>query len=926
MEREVFVVPHTHWDREWYRPLELFRWRLVQMVDALVDHMEADPGFRCFNLDGQSIVIDDYLQLRPENEPRLRRLIEDGRVLIGPWWVQPDEFLPTGESHIRNFQRGIRYAARLGGSMRVGHCADQFGHIAQMPQLMAQLGLTSACLWRGVPGTVPGWSFWWEAPDGTRLPVLYLRDSYSSAWRLPSNPATLRDWAATATDARSPGEPALLMNGTDHSSFEPHLPGALTAATGNGYRFRMATLEEYEAAVLAAGVAPHVHRGELRSPARSNILVGVASARMNLKQHDFQVQSWLERYAEPLELLAYLHHGQDAAPALRQAWSLQLENAPHDSICGCSVDQVHREMLPRYDRAEQLAIQVARESLGHLAGRTGIESPGALLVFRPVPSAPALLTAEIPAAWDTDALVVPGGDDIPVSASPGEPPRLLSDIETTPQRAARLLDFVRENRYEQYSVEDVRVSLQDGCLVVEVDAGDVVSSSLVEAAREEAHRIVREGLATTGRFVARRSATRRITAVLPPVDSIRVDALHPVSHAPRHPTPAVTANPGDATITNDCYDVRYDAGSLVVRDRETGLELHGIASLLDEGDRGDEYNADIIPDAAGVEHSASLLSVEHDAARAALRFETVLAMPPALDTDRSRRAGSHESLVHVTTTATLYAGLPRIDLHLDVHNQADDHRLRLLCPFPFETTHAITENQFHVARRPLQVEPWDAAAAEEPPSTFPQKAFAAVEGDGHGLAVFNRGLPEGEIVTLADGRQAYALTLLRCVGWLSRNDLRSRRGHAGPFAATFDSQLHGHHTFECALATYRGDWRTAGILPMAHAFAHPPLAIPALSNPQDAPASHALVAFDSPVVIPSACYRSEEDGASVIRVWSAASEAREFHLSVPAGMHPRRTDLLENPTGNVAGEPGAWRLPLRPWEIATLRFEPATES
>ena len=189
MSRTVYVVPHCHWDREWYQPQELFRWRLVQMIDELLDHMESHPEFGCFNLDGQTIVIQDYLELRPENEGRLRALIESGRVVIGPWWVQPDEFLPSGESHIRSFQKGIRAAAKLGGSLRVGHCADQFGHIAQMPQIMSQLGLTSACLWRGVPDSVPAWSFYWEAPDGTRLPVLYLRNSYSSGWPTRSSSA-----------------------------------------------------------------------------------------------------------------------------------------------------------------------------------------------------------------------------------------------------------------------------------------------------------------------------------------------------------------------------------------------------------------------------------------------------------------------------------------------------------------------------------------------------------------------------------------------------------------------------------------------------------------------------------------------------------------------------------------------------------------
>ena len=413
MTRTVYVVPHCHWDREWYQPHELFRWRLVQMIDELLDHMEAHPEFRCFNLDGQSIVIDDYLELRPENEGRLRSLIQQGRIVIGPWWVQPDEFLPSGESHIRSFQKGIRFAERLGGSLRIGHCADQFGHIAQMPQLMAGLGLTSACLWRGVPDSVPGWSFHWESPDGTRIPVLYLRNSYSSGWRLPTDPVELIERVRRQERDRRPDEPALLMNGTDHSRIERTVPQALAAAAGRGYDFQIVTLAEYERAQFAAGIDDHVHHGELRSPDNSNVLVGVLSARMNIKQRDFRVAAQIERYAEPLELLSWLHDGPDASPALRQAWRLQLENSPHDSICGCSVDQTHREMLPRYDRAEQLARQVSRESMAHLVKRLDVPAPGGLAVFRPVPHAAAVLECEVPADWlGTTALRRPDGTAI----------------------------------------------------------------------------------------------------------------------------------------------------------------------------------------------------------------------------------------------------------------------------------------------------------------------------------------------------------------------------------------------------------------------------------------------------------------------------------------------------------------------------------
>ncbi|MCZ2108204.1 MAG: hypothetical protein LC118_01310, partial [Dehalococcoidia bacterium] len=473
MTRTVYVVPHCHWDREWYQPNELFRWRLVQMIDELLEHMEQHPEYACFNLDGQSIVIDDYLELRPENETRLRTMIEAGRIVIGPWWVQPDEFLPTGESHIRSFQRGIRFADRLGGSLRVGHCADQFGHIAQMPQIMHQLGLTSACLWRGVPDSVPAWSFWWESPDGTRQPVLYLRNSYSSGWRLPADPEDLMERTRRQERDLPDNAPALLMNGTDHSRMEKHVPGALAAAAGRGYEFRLATLADYERAVFAHGIDEHVHVGELRSPDRSNVLAGVMSSRTDIKRRDFEVARALERYAEPLELLSWLEHGPDASPALKQAWRLQLENSPHDSICGCSVDQTHREMFPRYDRAEQLANQVARESMQHLVRRLDVPPGGGVALFRPVPHAPVIIECDVPDTFMAESLRLPGGTEVAVALGPArEPEMLFQDDEVSARGAGRHLDFLREGRYDNHYIEAMEWSLEGRHLSVRTTMGN----------------------------------------------------------------------------------------------------------------------------------------------------------------------------------------------------------------------------------------------------------------------------------------------------------------------------------------------------------------------------------------------------------------------------------------------------------------------
>lgn len=920
MDRVVYVVPHCHWDREWYQPHELFRWRLVQMIDELLDYMEAHPEYRCFNLDGQSIVIADYLELRPEQEGRLRALIEQGRILIGPWWVQPDEFLPSGESHIRSLQRGIRFAERMGGCLRVGHCADQFGHIAQMPQIMRQLGLTSACLWRGVPDAIPGWSFWWEAPDGTRVPALYLRNSYSSGWRLPKDPDELIERTRRQERDLRPGLPALLMNGTDHSRMERHVPEALRVAAGRGYDFRLATLAEYEAAVLSAGIDDVVHKGELRSPDRSNVLVGVLSTRMPIKLRDFEITRALERYAEPLELLGRLHGGPDGLPALRHAWSLALENTPHDSICGCSVDQVHREMFPRYDRAEQLAMQVARECASHVTRRMAVPEPGGLSIFRPVAGAAATLEADVPAEWaEFDALHLPGGQLVPFALEPGKQGLILQHEAVSPRGVLRHLDFLREQRYDVHAIEKMEWELAGSHLRVTTTVGPDITVVDEDGFREEVRNVALSGQADSGEVLVLESQRATLRAALPPAEAVGLELVVPVrldgATPPARP-------PSARRIATEWFEVRLRGHRLEITDLASGRRFRDVCRFISEGDRGDEYNADILSDPVSEPVGVTLHGTLATAAYEELRYTLTFDLPARLTRSRKRRSPKERVLQPISVTVRLWRGLRRIDFHVAVTNLARDHRLRALFPLPGSVTTVITENHFHIAERPTEPPPWNGQSAEQPPTTFPQKSFAAFEANGTGLAVFNRGLQEGEVITYA-GRQWYALTLLRCVGWLSRNDLRSRRGGAGPMIATEDSQLIGTHAFSFALATYEGRWEEAGIQRAAHAFAAPPIgwATNAHEGSLDGPVP--LLALEGDAVL-SAAHRSEETGEPVVRLY-AGPKGGPVRLRVPAaaGVDAERVDLLERNGVPLAGVGDGWLLQLRPWEIATVRLRTA---
>src|SRR4051794_3017314 len=222
MARDVVVVPHTHWDREWYAPYQTFRLRLVDLLDDLLPRLDRDPAYRHFLLDGQMAVVDDYLAVRPEAEPVIRRLAVSGRLAMGPWYILMDEFLVSGETMIRDLQMGLERAAAFGGAMPVGYLPDMFGHIAQMPQLLQQFGLEHAVVWRGVPEAMSTTAFWWTSPDGSTVRAQFLPEGYSNGASLPQDAKELvamihrfeENYGTRAGDETT--GPLLWMNGTDH--------------------------------------------------------------------------------------------------------------------------------------------------------------------------------------------------------------------------------------------------------------------------------------------------------------------------------------------------------------------------------------------------------------------------------------------------------------------------------------------------------------------------------------------------------------------------------------------------------------------------------------------------------------------------------------------------------------------------------------
>ena len=398
----AILVSSTHWDREWYWPLERFRFHLVDVMDDVLDTLSNDDGFHSFTFDGQSIVIEDYLEIRPERRKQLEEFVGNGRLLFGPWYVQPDEFLVSGESLVRNFERGIAVARAVGGWLPLGYTPDMFGHVPQLPQLLRLLGMDKAIMTRGLGRQLDDkpvrTEFVWEGLDGSSVRVLFQLHGYGNAAKLgmPHDRQVAFKGEASGPLARdtlekevadlsplSPNGVVLLNNGTDHVTVQSDVTRLLSFVNENStaIEVRHGSYADYLDAVPFEPEKLAVLRGELRGAEHYPLLPGVFSARTYLKLMNAECESLLTAYAEPLWTLAAPAAARSLDAFLDLAWGLLLQNHPHDSICGCSVDEVHREMEVRFEKVAQIGREVVVRCAEIIGAGSGRDPGGPVAVF-----------------------------------------------------------------------------------------------------------------------------------------------------------------------------------------------------------------------------------------------------------------------------------------------------------------------------------------------------------------------------------------------------------------------------------------------------------------------------------------------------------------------------------------------------------------
>ena len=862
--KEALVFPHTHWDRSWYWPFERFRMKLCECFDVMITMLREHPDYH-FTCDGQTLMIEDYLEVCPENREALRAFAAEGRLHTGPMYCLADVYCTGAESLIRNLLLGTDWAREFGGLMEVVHMPDTFGITPNLPAICAGFGMRVFTFMRGHPGEVPDLvsmnaiaggtfpipaatrMFLWRTPDGQEVRVFRLRDGYASAARIgrypePGMPVEDLDKSAVVLEAAAArqddaqGSPLGLMAGVDHQIPQTFLPEVMRRAEKTGrYTYRFAGLDAIvEPLVQKPAGELQVYEGEFHGTGAAGVLGGTISTRIYLKSRNAEAERCLVCQAEPAAALAaWLGRPVQGARILNAAWKQLLQTHPHDDICGCSVDAVHRTNEHQMDRAVYAADALRRR--------------GVISLFREY-----------------------GGN------RPGDrrPSFMLMNTQAVRRRGP--VDFVFD--YEgQRTWGDIRMMRH--YRIVDDDGREVPFREIARGQSVE-H--------------PRKFSRLEVHADLPPATFRRF-------YLERAKAPA--AGQDAAALENEHLKFEIDASGLgTLTDKATGKTWTRLGQFSGQADIGDSYDFSDIPGEPESLLAMEKLKIMRIAAGGGLggiAVEGILKVPAATDSKKRKRSRRMSSLP-VRVEWTLAPGARRLDVRMVLTNTASDHRLRWNLTAPFSITETVAGLKMQTVRRPAGAAP----TAAEPPRIFPEHPgdeFVAF-GDGTaGLACFSRFPFNYEV---ADSSRL-ALTVLRAVGYLTNPvQMATRAGtNAGPHTATPEAQCPGRKLdFRFAIRPFAGGEEEDALLGEAFLWRSEPLygqMDPTVSYVEKTtqPEPAALFEIDAPLFV-SACKPSLDGRDLVLRLFNPASRHVDANLKFAEPVRIVPCGLDEIPRGD----------------------------
>lgn len=685
MDKEFLVISHTHWDREWYFPFEKFRMRLCDLINHLLDIIDEYPDY-IFHLDGQTIVLEDYLEIYPENREKLTKYIQSGNIIIGPWYVQNDFFLASGESTVRNMLIGRKIAESFGKCANVGYTADQFGLPTQLPQIFKKLGVSSHLFGRGYAfykhkddedkAPVRN-SFYWEAPDGSRVFSQLMQHWYNNMQRLPEDidrSAAILNRTSERVAQWSDAPCYLMMNGVDHLEPQENLLPILEKLNARGENIHQTTMQE--AMDKLEKYAPEKPmEGELRYGKEIDILTGTFSTRVDIKKLNYDAQNLIEHKTEPLFAMIMLAGAKDIYPKnkIDYMWKTLIPNHAHDSICCCSHNNVMKHMSDRYLRIKEVGDELLEKGcafINHHIERSGENKGDYYLTV--INTSQAAYTGVMDICVDINAAEDKGGFEIlsksgeavpfeVISRKPGlhatfSPKNLPGNIESVNYKIQLLAENIPPFGYENYIVR---------------------------------------------------------------------------------PTSAEKKSAEAQLLENEFLKVDFENGRVNLRDKKNGIYYSDVLSFEDVGDAGDSYT--FVPFENDTPVKAVLESIENvyaNGVKSEVCLEYTLSVPEEKDENgRSGKTVNNKLYVYLS----LGKGERALAVRVKILNNSKYHLIRAAVDTGIDDDISYASSIYDVVRRDDRD-----VNTEIRNHTQPVNGFVYKKAEGRGLAVYTKGLYEYE--------------------------------------------------------------------------------------------------------------------------------------------------------------------------------------
>ncbi len=932
-KKTAIVVAHTHWDREWRYPIWKTRALLLEFMDWLIDILEEDAEYGSFLLDGQTVCLEDYLEIRPDRRERIAALVKAKKLIIGPWYTLPDLFPVAGECLVRNLNKGIRFAEELGGYNPIAYHTFGWGQTAQFPQIYRDIGIEYAVAAKKVSEErAPQCEFLWTAPDGSQLltsrlghftrqngyfylhfPVrlnnIYDDNKYAWEWgktgvayhradednyqndyfRVDHEDGYFKENVQSAAqrtwdnmDKTLVDDWRLLMCGCDFSTPNPYLPRMVKDCNEAipEIEFRMGSLEEYFEGVenrLDRSRVPVVE-GELRDGEPCGASANALATRIHIKQLNKQAENSLIRRTEPFA--GALSQLGEAYPSgfLSKGWEYLLKAHPHDSINGVTQDKTVEDNLYRLNQSLEISETVYEESLAALLKRLDLSSydqtDTLLLLHNPQPrpvNEVLKIAIDTPQSEDCWTLGVLDSDGAELTIQ-----EINRDEHKQPVHDV-------EARPWPYSVDRHQVYLETG----EIPAGGYKVVKVVNKQgywrEEEWWPAMRK---SAGGFIGQ----------------------------------------GTNQLENEFLKVEVNPdGTFDLRDKERGRLIKEMHSFEDEGDTGDywayfpPYRNQIISSRG---FGSRIWMEDNGPLSATIGIATCMLVPECAEYGNVKIQGfgkRSERFVEmkITSRITLNKGSPHLKVKTSIDNKAKDHRVRVMIPTDIQTDFSDAAGHFTVDRRGIVHEKDSDGKFYPEMALRPMNVFCDASDGEKGLAVLNNCLTEFQL--LEDDRRTLALTLLRA----TRNRICTEARVSSEFPEALGSQMLQVVNFEYAIYPHSGDWDSGRVYSEADKLnAKPAVTQISMNRGGDLPTMASHYSIDNDSLVLSSFKKSEDRDSLVLRLFNPTRETQETVLKLGLPVSKAwKNNLIEKRGEELAFNNGELTFSVDPGKIITLELQ-----